>query len=91
MLEHLRHLDERRASVSARDEARDADDYSVAAQIARHDVTHLQCTPSMARMLLAQDEARAALGSLENADGRRRGVPARAGGGAPGARPAARS
>jgi natural product biosynthesis luciferase-like monooxygenase protein/amino acid adenylation domain-containing protein len=50
---------------SARDEARDAEKWSVPAQLARHKVTHLQCTPSMASMLLAQDEARAALGSLE--------------------------
>jgi len=37
------------------------DDHSLAAQIIRHKVTHLQCTPSMARMLTANDEARAAL------------------------------
>lgn len=37
------------------------DDHSIAAQIIRHKVTHLQCTPSMARMLTANDEARAAL------------------------------
>ncbi|MGZ9809034.1 MupA/Atu3671 family FMN-dependent luciferase-like monooxygenase [Pseudoroseicyclus sp. H15] len=40
-------------------------DYSIAAQIARHDVTHLQCTPSMARMLLHDDDSRAALARLE--------------------------
>ncbi|MCB1389359.1 MAG: LLM class flavin-dependent oxidoreductase [Rhodobacteraceae bacterium] len=38
-----------------------ADDFSLSAQILRHGVTHLQCTPSMARMLTANDEARAAL------------------------------
>ena len=27
------------------------DDVSIAGQIVRHNVTHLQCTPSMARML----------------------------------------
>ena len=37
------------------------DDYSIAAQIMRHKVTHLQCTPSMARMLCMNDDARAAL------------------------------
>ncbi|MFN3938600.1 MAG: MupA/Atu3671 family FMN-dependent luciferase-like monooxygenase, partial [Gemmobacter sp.] len=36
-------------------------DYSIAAQIQRHGVTHLQCTPSMARMILMNHEARAAL------------------------------
>ncbi|WP_299705009.1 MupA/Atu3671 family FMN-dependent luciferase-like monooxygenase [uncultured Tateyamaria sp.] len=37
------------------------DDFSIAAQIARHKVTHLQCTPSMARMLVMNDAASAAL------------------------------
>lgn len=36
-------------------------DYSIAAQIIRHGVTHLQCTPSMARMLAMNDESRMAL------------------------------
>ncbi|MBC7170949.1 MAG: LLM class flavin-dependent oxidoreductase, partial [Polyangiaceae bacterium] len=40
------------------------DDYSIAAQIARHEVTHLQCTPSMARMLAMNEEARAAMSRL---------------------------
>ncbi|MEZ5759529.1 MAG: LLM class flavin-dependent oxidoreductase [Paracoccaceae bacterium] len=37
------------------------EDFSIAAQIARHGVTHLQCTPSMARMLVTNPESRAAL------------------------------
>ena len=37
------------------------DDFSIAAQILRHKVTHFQCTPSMARMLCMNDEARTAL------------------------------
>lgn len=41
------------------------DDFSIAAQILRHGVTHLQCTPSMARMICMNDEARFALGRLE--------------------------
>lgn len=36
-------------------------DYSIAAQLRRHKVTHLQCTPSMARMIAMNDEARVAL------------------------------
>ena len=40
------------------------DDFSIAAQIRRHDVTHLQCTPSMARMIVTNDDARLALGKL---------------------------
>ncbi|MFD0858023.1 MupA/Atu3671 family FMN-dependent luciferase-like monooxygenase [Roseovarius aquimarinus] len=43
-----------------------ADDFSIAAQISRHDVTHLQCTPSMGRILAMDPEARAALGRLEH-------------------------
>ncbi|NPD13865.1 LLM class flavin-dependent oxidoreductase [Xinfangfangia sp. D13-10-4-6] len=38
-----------------------ADDFSIAAQIHRHGVTHLQCTPSMARMILMAEESRSAL------------------------------
>ncbi|MDP3251600.1 MAG: LLM class flavin-dependent oxidoreductase [Hydrogenophaga sp.] len=41
------------------------DDFSIAAQILRHGVTHLQCTPSMARMIAMNDEARAALRQVE--------------------------
>ena len=36
-------------------------DFSIAAQIVRHGVTHLQCTPSMARMIAMNDEAKASL------------------------------
>ncbi len=42
----------------------EADDFSIAAQILRHGVTHLQCTPSMARMIALNDEARMALSGL---------------------------
>ena len=41
-------------------------DLSIAAQIVRHGVTHLQCTPSMARMLVTNDDSRAALGRLSH-------------------------
>ncbi|MCA0205889.1 MAG: LLM class flavin-dependent oxidoreductase [Proteobacteria bacterium] len=43
-----------------------ADDFSLAAQIQRHGVTHLQCTPSMARMLASNDEARATLSHVKH-------------------------
>jgi len=43
-----------------------ADDFSLSAQIVRHGVTHLQCTPSMARMLVGNDDARAALGRVRH-------------------------
>ncbi len=39
--------------------------YSIPEQIARHHVTHLQCTPSLARMLVDHDAAREAIGSLQ--------------------------
>lgn len=42
-----------------------ADDFSIAAQLIRHSVTHLQCTPSMARMILMNEESRLALGAVK--------------------------
>jgi hypothetical protein len=42
-----------------------AQDYSIPAQIKRHKVTHFQCTPSMASMLLLDDETCTALKSLQ--------------------------
>jgi natural product biosynthesis luciferase-like monooxygenase protein len=39
-------------------------DYSLPALVKRHGVTHLQCTPSLARMLLLNPQAKEALGSL---------------------------
>ncbi|MBY6113879.1 LLM class flavin-dependent oxidoreductase [Mameliella alba] len=44
----------------------EADDFSIAAQIVRHGVTHLQCTPSMARMIAMNDEARFALQGVQH-------------------------
>jgi natural product biosynthesis luciferase-like monooxygenase protein/amino acid adenylation domain-containing protein len=41
-------------------------DNSVAGLIQQHQVTHLQCTPSMARMLIADETNRAAMGRLQN-------------------------
>lgn len=42
-----------------------ADDFSIAAQIQRHGVTHLQCTPSMAQMLVINEEAQQALAGVQ--------------------------
>ncbi len=39
--------------------------YSIPEQVARHGVTHLQCTPSLARMLLDLPGGREAVGALE--------------------------
>jgi natural product biosynthesis luciferase-like monooxygenase protein len=64
VLEQLPRLDEVRRLAGARPEPA-ADDYSLAAQIQRHQVTHLQCTPSMARMLLTNEGSRAALRRIQ--------------------------
>ncbi|MDO8883776.1 MupA/Atu3671 family FMN-dependent luciferase-like monooxygenase [Pseudotabrizicola sp.] len=52
----------RRANAGGRVEA---DDYSIAAQLIRHKVTHLQCTPSMARMIAMNDDSRVALAGVK--------------------------
>lgn len=44
----------------------DADDMSLAAQLIRHNVSHLQCTPSMARIIAMNDEARLALSVVKH-------------------------
>ncbi len=41
-------------------------DFSIAAMLARHDVTHIQCTPSMARMIAMDDDARVQLRDLKH-------------------------
>lgn len=43
-----------------------ADDFSLAAQIVRHGVSHMQCTPSMARMIAADADASACLAQLKH-------------------------
>ncbi|MBB3992943.1 natural product biosynthesis luciferase-like monooxygenase protein [Sulfitobacter undariae] len=40
------------------------DDFSLAAQLMRHKVSHMQCTPSMAQMMVMNDETRFALSGL---------------------------
>lgn len=44
----------------------DDGDFSVAAQILRHKVTHMQCTPSMARMFMMNDETRRSMGEMDH-------------------------
>jgi len=64
-LAHLEDLDRLRIKVQApRDAA--AEQHTLAALVARHGVTHLQCTPSLARLLLADASSRAALGALQH-------------------------
>jgi len=62
---HLPRLTELKDLASAPPASPDAADYRLPAQVARHGVTHLQCTPSMARLLSLDPEARAALKDLE--------------------------
>lgn len=63
VLASLRHLAElnRRANQAAASRK----DYSIAAQIQRHGVTHFQCTPSLARMLISDPTGATALGTLK--------------------------
>ncbi|MEX1236318.1 MAG: MupA/Atu3671 family FMN-dependent luciferase-like monooxygenase [Roseovarius sp.] len=63
VLEGLRPIAEVLRRANAPD-VLEADDFSLAAQIVRHGVTHLQCTPSMARIMAMNPEARSALGRL---------------------------
>ncbi len=44
----------------------DVADYTLPAQMQRHQVTHFQCTPSMARMLCFDQEARESLANLKH-------------------------
>jgi natural product biosynthesis luciferase-like monooxygenase protein/amino acid adenylation domain-containing protein len=59
VLESLGHLAKMRGLARA-----ERPDYSVPAQLRRHQVTHLQCTPTLARMLLDDPEGAAALPTL---------------------------
>lgn len=59
-LTHLAKLHDRVNPVVA-----EAQDTAIAAQITRHDVTHMQCTPSMMRLLLEDAPSRAALSGLQ--------------------------
>ncbi|WP_337878095.1 MupA/Atu3671 family FMN-dependent luciferase-like monooxygenase [Caldimonas sp.] len=62
VLSHLEYLNQLRKLSAPRRIV--TGDYSLAAQMERHSVTHLQCTPSMARMLTHDDKAVAGLRRL---------------------------
>jgi natural product biosynthesis luciferase-like monooxygenase protein len=64
VLDHLQHL--KSLMDAARELRPTVQRASVAQQIVTRDVTHLQCTPSMASMLVADAEGRAALGKLKS-------------------------
>ncbi len=66
----LEHLNQLRANQQSPDRRTSNQTSSKGAQpiadlVERHRVTHLQCTPSMARMLLADDNERTALAKLQ--------------------------
>ncbi|MHA6326928.1 MupA/Atu3671 family FMN-dependent luciferase-like monooxygenase [Roseivivax sp. CAU 1753] len=65
VLAGLKPLAEVVARVSGED-VPDAHDFSVAAQIRRHGATHLQCTPSLMRLMMADEGAQAALATLDH-------------------------
>ena len=66
VLESLVHLDELRRLTNAQSsDDDDDDDFTIPAQIRRHRVTHLQCTPSLASILASEPEALATLASLK--------------------------
>ncbi len=71
VLDGLRHLDTLRQACESvelvKDTARGSDaPYSIQGLIQTHGVTHLQCTPSMCSMLLADPEVKAALATVDN-------------------------
>src|SRR5262249_54804338 len=65
VLDNLKHLDVLRKTV-AKVPTGEPIAYSIPALIHRHRVTHLQCTPSMAGMLLLDERNRNAFGRLQS-------------------------
>jgi natural product biosynthesis luciferase-like monooxygenase protein len=70
VLESLTHLDRLRQLSNPAESAvleldTGAEQYSIAQQLRRRAVTHFQCTPSMARMLMTDSEAVSGLGQLQ--------------------------
>ena len=64
VLDNLKHLNQLRINSNP-EQYKSNTDYSVAAQIKRHGVTHFQCTPSMARILSSDDGTLTAMGNLK--------------------------
>ena len=65
VMDSLPLLKEVRDLTNQATETESADDQSLAAQVRRHKVTHFQCTPSMARMLTFDNDAKAALSQID--------------------------
>jgi natural product biosynthesis luciferase-like monooxygenase protein len=68
VLANLASLDElkRMSNTGVVDGDGAAADYAIAAQIRRHAVTHMQCTPSLAGMLASDDETLGSLAALRS-------------------------
>jgi natural product biosynthesis luciferase-like monooxygenase protein len=65
VLANLPQLDElRRRSLPSQAGEQEGEDYAIAAQIRRHNVTHMQCTPSLLGALAMDEDAARAIGSL---------------------------
>lgn len=73
VLDNLKHLNQLRINcnpesyvdTSSEIEGLKVEDYSLAAQIKKHGVTHFQCTPSMARIITADDDSLSAMCDLK--------------------------
>ena len=63
VLDNLQHLNQLRINSNP-EQYKSDEDYSIAAQIKRHGVTHFQCTPSMARILASDDDTFMAMADL---------------------------
>ena len=75
-IEHLEHLDQLRHLVERDQPTHGSPLVGIDSLIREHAITHLQCTPSMARMLLADDDIADALGELETTPRGRRSTAA---------------
>ena len=62
ILANLQHLNEVRAAFAGEDDVVEFETYG--SLMDKYDVTHLQCTPSEARIILADPQSKAALGRL---------------------------
>ena len=76
VLQSLEHLNRLRQKSNAEAPSL-GDEYGIPAQIRRHGVTHMQCTPSLIRILLEAGEASVALGGLKKLLPGWRGAPSR--------------
>ncbi len=65
VLDSLPYLDQLRQMSNAATDKTEEGDYSIPAQLRERGVTHLQCTPSLARMIASEADGLAGLAGLE--------------------------